>query len=116
MTLKTKNAYGDITVTNQSVALVAGYTALECYGVVELVSKRFINSLEQVIKKKTTKKGVAITNNNGRIIIDLFVILKYGVSVSAVAESLKKSVKYSVEFFTGMIVESINVHIVGVKV
>ena len=42
--------------------------------------------------------------------------MKYGVSISAVSESLKKSVKYSVENFTGMIVDSVNVHVVGVRV
>ena len=46
----------------------------------------------------------------------MYCILKYGVSISAVAESLKKSVKYSVENFTGMIVDSVNVHVVGVRV
>ena len=39
----------------------------------------------------------------------------YGVSINAVAESLKESVKYKVEKFTGMIVDTVNVNIIGVK-
>ena len=37
-------------------------------------------------------------------------------SISAVAESLRKAVKYSVENFTGMLVDAVNVHVVGVRV
>ena len=42
-------------------------------------------------------------------------IIKFGVSISAVADSLKKAVKYKVEQFTGMIVDTVNVNIIGVK-
>ena len=55
------------------------------------------------------------TKNKNRIYIYIFVIIKFGVSISAVAESLKKAVKYKVEQFTGMIVDTVNVNILGVK-
>ena len=44
------------------------------------------------------------------------IILKYGVSINAVAESVRRVVKYNVEQFTGMLVDSININVVGVKV
>ena len=47
--------------------------------------------------------------------IDVNVIIKYGVSINAVAESLKEGVKYKVEKFTGMIVDTVNVNVIGVK-
>ena len=53
---------------------------------------------------------------DNKIYIDLYVILKYGVSIIAVADSLKRTVKYSVEEFTGMIVDSVNVSVLGIKV
>ena len=49
-----------------------------------------------------------------RIYIDLAVVVKYGVSIKAVVEALKESVKYKVERFTGMIVDTINVNVTGV--
>ena len=54
--------------------------------------------------------------NGDRIFIDLYVIIKYGVSIDAVATSLKKAVKYDVENFTGMVVDTVNVNVMGVKV
>ncbi|MEG1751979.1 MAG: Asp23/Gls24 family envelope stress response protein [Clostridia bacterium] len=116
MTVDTNNYYGKMTISDDAIATVAGYTALDCYGVVDLVSKSVIGSILELIKKQCFTKGIKITNFENRIFIDIHCILKYGVSISAVAESLKKSVKWSVENFTGMIVDTVNVHVVGVRV
>ena len=43
-------------------------------------------------------------------------ILKYGVSIGTVTDNLKSTVKYGVEQFTGMIVDSVNINVVGVRV
>lgn len=56
-----------------------------------------------------------LTEDN-MIFIDIFVVLKLGVSVEAVTESLKSTVKYSVESFTGMRVKNVNVNVVGLRV
>ena len=116
MTVDTNNYYGKISISNEAIAVVAGFSAQECYGVVDLVSKNIKDNIKDFIKKQPYSKGVHISISENRIIIDLYCIFKYGVSISAVAESLKKTVKYSVENFTGMIVGNVNVHIVGVQV
>jgi uncharacterized alkaline shock family protein YloU len=116
MTVDTKNYYGRITISDECMAIVAGYAALDCYGVVDLVPHSFKESLTEIFKKQPYSKGIKISSVDSRIFIDVYCILKYGVSVSAVAESLKSSVKYSVENFTGMIVDTVNVHVVGVRV
>lgn len=116
MTVDTKNYYGRITISDNSIAVVAGYAALDCYGVVDLVSNSFKDSFAELFKKQRYSRGVKISSVDSRIFIDIYCIFKYGVSVSAVAESLKSAVKYSVENFTGMIVDTVNVHVVGVRV
>ena len=40
MSVRTSNAYGRITITEEAIAQIAGCSALECYGVVELVTKK----------------------------------------------------------------------------
>jgi uncharacterized alkaline shock family protein YloU len=116
MSVNTANAYGRMFISDEAIASVAGHTALECYGVVDLVSKKLSDNFAEMFKKEPKSKGVKILTVDNRIYIDLYVILKYGVSISAVAESLKRSVRYSVEGFTGMIVDSVNVNIIGVRV
>jgi len=80
------------------------------------VSNNLKNSICNLFKKQPYSKGIIINSKDNRIYIDIYCILKYGISISAVAESLKKTVKYTVEDFTGMIVDTVNVHVVGIRV
>lgn len=116
MSVHTTNAYGKISVTEEAIAQVAGYTALDCYGVVDLVAKRLSDNIVEIFRRHSVSRGVRVITNGDRIFIDLFVILKYGVNIDAVAESVSKSVRYQVEKFTGMLVDSLNVNVVGIKV
>ncbi len=115
MSVNTSNVYGKISISDQVLAKVAAYASLECYGIVDLVSRRFKDSLSELFKKSSGGKGIKVVTNGDRIFIDVYVIIKYGVSINAVAESLKEGVKYKVERFSGMIVDTVNVNIMGVK-
>jgi len=116
MSVNTLNAYGRITILEDAIAQIAGLTALECYGVVDLVAKKLSDSVADLKNIKKLSKGVKVTTSGDRIYIDLYVIFKYGVSIEAVGEALRNSIKYSVENFTGMLVEKINVFVAGIKV
>ena len=115
MAVNTSNVYGKISISDSAIAKVAKNAALECYGIVDTVSRRLTESISELIKKQPDGRGVKIVTNGDRIYIDVNVIIKYGVSINAVAESLKEGVKYKVEKFTGMIVDTVNVNILGVK-
>jgi uncharacterized alkaline shock family protein YloU len=115
MSVRTSNAYGDIAITNEAVAQLAGKITEECYGVVEKVSSRLSDSILELFKKNNESRGVKVSIVNDRIHIDLYVILKFGMSISAVAESLRNSVKYSIENFTGMVVGKVNINVIGIK-
>ena len=115
MSVNTSNAYGKISISDLAIAKVASHTAMEGYGIVEMVSRRFTDSLSELLKKDSGGRGVKVTTSGNRIYIDLYVVIKYGVSINAVGESLKESVKYRVEKFTGMIVDTVNVNVIGVK-
>ncbi len=116
MAVSTENSNGVISITDESIALVVGHTTLECYGVVDLVARTLLENLLELFKKRSKSRGIKILTIGDRIHIDLDIILKYGVSINAVAESVRRSVKYNVEQFTGMLVDSININVVGVKV
>lgn len=115
MAVNTSNVYGKISISDSAIAKVAKNAALECYGIVDTVSRKFTDSLSELLKKQTGGRGIKVVTSGDRIYIDVYVIIKYGVSINAVAESLKESVKYKVEKFTGMIVDTVNVNIIGVK-
>lgn len=116
MFVKTSNAFGDITIDNNAIAVVAGFNALDCYGVVDLVTRSAKESFGEIFKNRSFSRGVKITSIDNHIVVDLNIILKYGVSITAVCDSVKSTVKYSVEKFTGMIVDAVNIKVIGVRV
>ena len=111
MTVNTTNVYGNIAVADEAIAMVACQSALDCYGIVEMYNRVFFDFLP----KNAFNKGVKVTCDGDKIVLDLYVVVKFGVALEAVAETLKQSVKYNVENFTGMLVDCINVNIKGVK-
>ena len=115
MSVSTNNAYGKISISDLAIAKVASHTAMEAYGIVEMVSRRFTDRLSVLFKKDGDGKGIKVTTSGNRIYVDVYVVMKYGVSINAVAESLKEAIKYKVEGFTGMIVDTVNVNVIGVK-
>ena len=115
MSVSTNNAYGKISISDLAIAKVAQQAAMESYGIVDTVARRFTDTLAELLKKDAGGKGVKIVTSGNRIFIDVSVLIKYGVSIEAVAESLKESIKYKVERFTGMIVDTVNVNVIGLK-
>ena len=115
MSVNTSNAYGKITISDMAIAKVASQAAMECYGIVETVARRFTDSLAELFNKPSQGRGVKVTTSGDRIYIDVYVIIKFGVSINAVAESLKEGIKYRVEKFTGMTVDTNKVNSIGDK-
>ena len=57
MSVNTNNAYGKISISDLSIAKVASRTALESYGIVEMVSRRFTDNLAALLKKEFAEKA-----------------------------------------------------------
>lgn len=115
MSVSTSNAYGKISISDLAIAKVAAQAALESYAIVDTASRHFTDTFAELFKKDAGGKGVKVVTSGNRIFIDIAVLIKYGVSIEAVAESLKEAIKYKVENFTGMIVDTVNVNVVGLK-
>ena len=115
MSVTTSNAYGKFSISDLAIAKVASQAAVESYGIVDTVPRRFTDSLAELLKKDAGGKGVKVTTSGNRIFIDVYVLIKYGVSIEAVAESLKGAIKYKVERVTGMIDDTVNVNVMGLK-
>ena len=111
---KTNNIYGKITISDKTIERFVYQVALDCYGMVDFANRGVLDFILGFFRKDSIIKGVKVHTLGDRIYVDMSVILKYGVSIKAVVEALKESVKYKVERFTGMIVDTINVNVTGV--
>ena len=116
MSLTTSNKFGKISISEEAMQTVASHTAQDCYGVVDLVSRRFSDNIGQLWGKSQLGKGAMVQTVDNLIYVELFVVLKVGVNIEAVKKSLADAVKFSLEKFTGMRVKRVHVNVVGIRV
>ena len=107
---------GEVRIGPDVIALYAGMTAVECFGIVGMAAISMKDDLVKLLKKESLTHGVNVQILDNKISVDFHVIVAYGVSISAVCDNLIESVKYKLEAFTGMEVDKINVYVEGVRV
>ena len=113
---KISNQLGEIQIGPEVIALYAGTTAVECFGIVGMAAVSMKDGLVKLLKKESLTHGINVQIKDNRISVDFHVIVSYGVSISAVCDNLIESVKYKLEELPGMEVEKINVYVEGVRV
>ena len=107
---------GEIQINSDVIAMYAGMTAVECFGIVGMAAVSMKDGLVKLLKKESLTHGITVDIKDNHITIDFHVIVSYGVSICAVADNLIANVKYKVEEFTGMEVDKINIYVEGVRV
>ena len=117
MAAEMSTTLGKITIADDLIASIAGYAAVENYGIVGMNSKKAADSFIELFGKDNMRRGVKVTIVSPDVIdIDLYVTLEYGVSLPAVAQNAKSNVKYRVEEMTGLTVHAVNVHVENIRV
>ena len=116
MDCKFNTDLGVVTVNDDVIVRVAGYTALDCYGIVGMASKRGTDGLVQMMGRENLGRGLKIRSSGDKVDIDLFIIVEYGISISAVAVAIIETVKYKVEHLTGVPVGRVNVLVEDIRV
>lgn len=108
--------YGEVVLSEEVLANIAGISAVECYGLVGMASRKLKDGINEMLKKEDLRKGVEIKIFEDRLVIELYVIVSYGLKISEVAHNVMEKVKYSVEHLTGLEVHEVNVNVKGVRV
>ena len=117
MSVKMINEHGTIVIDDQALASIAGLAAMECYGVVGMASINATQGFFELLKKEHITKGIKVLSaEDDKINIDLYIVLQYGVKISVVAENIISRIKYSVETFSGVSVENVNIFVQGIRV
>src|SRR5690554_6425653 len=116
MSVKIINENGNITMDDQVFATLAGLAAMECYGVVGMASGNATEGIFELLRRDQLTKGIKVTSIDDKLNIDLYIVLQYGVKISVVADNIISRIKYSVETFSGVSVENVNIFVQGVRV
>ena len=111
-----KTGLGTVTYVDDYLAKIAGVSAMECYGLVGMSQKSVGEAFTNLFKADNLQKGVKIkTDGSENVVVELYITVKYGVSLSAVAENIIDKVKYTLEKETGLNVASVDIIVQGIQ-
>ena len=106
---------GNLRVSNDCIADLAGYAALECYGVVGMAVTDQEEGVTRLLPVQRLSRGVDVSVEDGHLVVDLHVVVEQGVNMSVISSNLISSVK----FLLGRIAEledvDVRVHIEGMR-
>lgn len=106
---------GGIHISPNAVATIACQATLESYGVVGLSARNLADGLMKSITRDPSR-GITVRYNGEELDIEIHIIIEYGTRISSVAESVANTVRFHVEKALGLKVNSVNVHVAGLRV
>ena len=111
-----ENKLGTVMIEPEVIAMFAGTTAIESFGIGGMAAVSMKDGLVKLLKMDSITRGINVSLDNNKLVLDFHVIVAYGVSILAVTDNLISNVKYKVEEFTGIEIKKINIFVEGVRV
>ena len=97
------------------VATIAGIATQEIKGVAGMCNSFAGGIAEKLGAKKNPAKGIKVEFKETSVVVDLYIIVEFGIRIPELAWEIQESVKNNVETMTGLSVEKVNVHIDGIS-
>ncbi|MEH7234813.1 Asp23/Gls24 family envelope stress response protein [Bacillus sp. JJ1562] len=117
MSIELNTKYGQIDISNDVIATVAGGAAIDCYGIVGMASRKQIkDGISELLRKENVARGIIVRQENDEVHIDMYIIVSYGTKISEVAHNVQSKVKYTLDQTVGLAVSSVNIYVQGVRV
>ncbi len=105
---------GSISIAEDVVAAIAA----DAVGEIEGVGPMCQNMTEQLTEQFTGKKGlrgVRAELSDGEIVVDIYLMMRYGYPIPETARKVQESVSAAVSGMTGYAVQAVNVHVGGIS-
>ncbi len=105
---------GTIHIADDVLAVIAASAALEVEGVNSLAAN-LSTDLAELMGRKVYSKGVRLLVNEGKVVLDISILIKYGYSIPDVAKKVQEAVMTAVTNTSGMEVAQVNIQVAGVS-
>jgi uncharacterized alkaline shock family protein YloU len=106
---------GRVIITHKAIATLASQAALRSYGVVGMASRNLVEGIVYLLARDP-RHGVEIHMVDGKVRVDLYIVVEYGTRVSSVADSVAHTVRYTIERSLGMSIHAVNIHVQDLRV
>ena len=106
---------GQIQISDEVISIIAGTAAAETEGV-SLPSSAPVSSVKGFFGKKNQSKGVKVTVEENTALIEIEVVVKFGINIKNACEEVQQKVKNAVETMTGLTVSGVNINVTAIMV
>lgn len=107
--------FGRIEVSQAAISSLVAEAVKECYGVVGMSGRSRLDELAGSLQRGS-RRGVDISEGAEGIIVDIYVIVEYGIRISEVALGVMRRVHFTLTETAGIPVQAVNVHVQGLRV
>ena len=104
---------GNISISEDVITVMVNAAVSEIEGVAGLTNPTS-SDIAELLGIKNASKGIRISSEDGQIIVDLVILVRYGYGVTVTAKKVQEQVAASVESMTGLKVK-VNVHVTGIS-
>lgn len=105
---------GKVEISPEVIEVIASIAASDVEGVASMRGS-FASGVVERLGKKTHGKGVKVELSEAGISIDVYVSMKYGVSIPDVAQRIQDHIRQALLDMTALEATDINVFVVGVQ-
>ncbi|HEV2583345.1 MAG TPA: Asp23/Gls24 family envelope stress response protein [Ktedonobacteraceae bacterium] len=106
---------GKIEVLPNAIHSIAVQAISECYGVVGIAAPRLHSGQAILLEAGQINQGVQVRIVDDQIMLEVYVVLEYGLRISEIAHNIMSGVKFAVEKMLGMPVARVNVNVQGLS-
>ena len=103
---------GQITYANEVISTIVSVATTEVEGISGIVGA---SSMSGIIGKGRTPRGVRVDMDGEDVNVDVSVTVDYGMPIQKVGRNAQENVRKSIESMTGLHVEKVDLHVVGVS-
>ncbi len=114
-TLGQSRRWGRVEVFPSAVAAIAGHAALGCYGIAGMSARGLRDGFAELLHRESVDRGVDVSETESGLVVDVYVVIQYGIRITEVAHNLQAAVKFAVERSVGVPVREVNVNVQGVR-
>ncbi|MCZ0717186.1 Asp23/Gls24 family envelope stress response protein [Aerococcus kribbianus] len=112
-----QSKFGEIDISNESIARVVGIATTQNYGVVGMASKhQFRDGIQDILNIDNYSRGVVVSTDDGLVVVDVYIMVNYGTKISEICRNVQRSVKYELEKQLGLSANVVNVFVQDVRV
>jgi uncharacterized alkaline shock family protein YloU len=105
---------GKVEIAPEVIEVIAGIAASEIEGLANMRGN-FATGVVERFGKKSHSKGVKVELTDEGILIDLYVVLEFGVSIPEVAQKIQGNIRQTLKNMTSLEISEVNIHVVGLQ-